>query len=89
MNNCKLEEGPSYQCCCSCVSLVEDYSHPITDGKNVTNLRGYVCTSDGLHYSSGWPEHSKGCEMYTPRSKETLNTLIEKLEILNVDTNNK
>jgi hypothetical protein len=60
-------------CCCQCRWLAEDYSHPMTDGKKCTEQRGFVCLSpefeeDGVfHVSSGWPEHSSSCEMFTRR----------------------
>lgn len=55
-------------CCCSCQFQAVDRSHPCTDGKMITEKRGWICflpelEGDGI---SGWPEHG-GCECYQRR----------------------
>jgi len=66
---CQLKEPPFRQCCCNCKHHIPDYSHPETDGKSVSNQRGWICLfggdKDGAF--SGWPEHSVGCELYNRR----------------------
>lgn len=65
---CQLEEPPFYQCCCRCQYLVEDRSHPHTDGQSMANIRGYICGAPEMGYMmSGWPRHSVGCEMFSDR----------------------
>lgn len=67
-DNCYLPKEPFFQCCCNCESHKEDHSHPSIDGERVTNVKGYICIADGTHFTSGWPLHSVGCEMYIPKA---------------------
>lgn len=62
----KNAPGHGEQCCCNCRSLKIDHSHPLTDGKPCSNLRGFICTADGDQCYSGWRPHGL-CEMWTPR----------------------
>ena len=64
---CYKKDPDIQQCCCICMSHRKDYSHPHTDGKAVTNVRGYICQTDSIGDSgphSGWPKHSVGCELF-------------------------
>lgn len=63
---CCLEEWQG--CCCQCRWRLTDYSHPLTDGKNMLEKRGYICiaftqmeATDLAH--SGWCEHGM-CELF-------------------------
>ncbi len=65
--NLKCHNNRFNQCCCTCLSHIPDHSHPHHDGKPVTNIKGWICYIDlsgDIHASSGWPEHSMGCELY-------------------------
>jgi hypothetical protein len=69
---CHLGHDPHPdQCCCVCVNLCDDMSHPHTDGGRVTNRRGWACVVGGT-CSSGWPEHSIGCELFERRQRKLL-----------------
>jgi hypothetical protein len=67
------------QCCCSCQFQLEDHSHPHTDGKSMTAIRGYICAPSPEEWAygevdrpiamSGWPKHSCGCELYMKRKE--------------------
>lgn len=70
-NSCQLKVKPFKQCCCKCQYLLKDMSHPTTDGKAASHLRGYICAAfayEGIAHS-GWSKHSCGCEMYTEKKK--------------------
>lgn len=73
-NECWLNKLPFYQCCCKCKYHIEDYSHPETDRKPIFHIRGYICLApeitEGKGAFSGWPKHSIGCELYTPKENE-------------------
>lgn len=64
---CSLAEYNA--CCCTCRRHIPDYSHPITDGKRISEQRGWVCmplefcAEEGPIVFSGWPKHGL-CEMY-------------------------
>lgn len=75
---CQLN-GRFKQCCCNCSYHWQDNHHCTTappeirrDADCVCSVRkGWACvvfkvTKGGPIYS-GWPEHSIGCEMYTPK----------------------
>jgi hypothetical protein len=74
---CYMEKQFS-MCCCQCVFLVKDYSHPCSDGKPASNFKSFACIGllieDRFHPESGihseWPEHGFGCEMFQDRRKE-------------------
>lgn len=53
-------------CCCECKFRYNDWSHPHTNGNNISVLRGYICWTPVLGAMSGWDEHGM-CEMFTPR----------------------
>ena len=63
---CFKNEPPFNQCCCMCGYHFEDHSHPTTDGKQITEIKGYACCC--FEYKcivfSGWPKHSMGCELF-------------------------
>jgi hypothetical protein len=61
-NQCTLLEHR--QCCCACKNLKEDRSHPCTDGRTVSDVRGYICNPEEGVYFSGWDLHSYGCELF-------------------------
>ena len=71
---CFKTEPPFFQCCCECQYHLEDCSHPLTDGKSVLEVKGYVCCCYDMKAKvfSGWPKHSIGCELYTKKHKEML-----------------
>lgn len=58
-------------CCCTCRWLAEDFSHPDTDGGQISTRIGFICmapefvdeTTGRGHFFSGWDEHGF-CEMY-------------------------
>lgn len=47
-------------CCCTCVHHHEDHSHPVTNGRSCTEVRGWICASPEDGWASGWGEHG-GC----------------------------
>lgn len=56
-------------CCCQCRWRLTDYSHPSTNGKPMTEKRGYICIAftqmEGMDMAhSEWPEHGM-CELFT------------------------
>ena len=65
-NSCCLEVWGD--CCCTCLWHYVDRSHPITDGKLMSDTRGYICAEPFLGYHSGWPEHGM-CECWEQRPK--------------------
>ena len=79
---CQLAVEPFKQCCCNCVHHWQDFHHCTTKpilrkrlgGCVCSQPKGWICVgmrADGgdlVH--SGWPEHSIGCEMYTPKPKQ-------------------
>lgn len=72
MNNveCRLSSQGG-QCCCTCAHHLKDFSHPETDGKPITNQRGWICANPevgGLR--SGWGEHGL-CECHRERDCQT------------------
>ena len=61
---------PKYQqCCCTCQFRLNDWSHPDTDGKRMSNLRGYICANPELGHYSGWGPHGL-CECWGKREKQ-------------------
>lgn len=65
-NRCAKHSPPFYQCCCECKNRLTDYSHPWTDGKKASKIRGYICHVPEYGFThSGWCEHSIGCELIT------------------------
>lgn len=81
---CQLEVEPFKQCCCNCKHHWQDFHHCITAPKDVkpgaggcqcSVPKGWACVvkklvdPGGGRIHSGWPEHSIGCEMYTPVKK--------------------
>jgi len=71
---CQLGVGPFFQCCCNCKLRLTDYKHCTIHGRGADGcccheVKGYVCiafASEGIVHSE-WPEHSCGCELYSPR----------------------
>jgi len=61
---CQIEQWG--QCCCSCKWRYVDRSHPGTDGKPMSNTRGYICAEPFLGYHSEWSEHGI-CECWIER----------------------
>ena len=76
---CWLNDHKIHQCCCACRSHLKDFEHcshnPVLraeKGKCVCWIqKGWICANpeiyEGKGGSSGWPEHSIGCELYQPR----------------------
>lgn len=68
--------GPFRQCCCNCKHHLQDFHHCTTawdmresHGGCVCSVpKGWICYGTGRAHS-GWPEHSIGCEMYSPVKK--------------------
>jgi hypothetical protein len=64
-------ESKLHQCCCNCLNHYKDMSHPRTDGATMDHQKGWVCFNPNPNFEgicfSGWPEHSVGCEAYTPK----------------------
>ena len=59
------KDFPYGQCCCNCRWHIGDYSHPLTDGKDVDKQRGWICLAPEMRGGfSEWSEHSL-CEMWT------------------------
>lgn len=50
-------------CCCNCKFHHEDHSHPLTDGGEVTHIRGWICGGSELGFYSEWGEHGL-CECH-------------------------
>lgn len=78
---CQIGEKPwPDQCCCKCASLLTDFWHcrrmpddlKVARGCGCEVIRGYICVAAEIHEGksgqSGWPHHSKGCEMFTKRT---------------------
>ena len=79
MNKCWLKEDIN-QCCCNCQHHVPDYYHCTIDTQLRDHTGGCVCSiqkgwicagfahmEGESRYISNWPEHSVGCELYTPK----------------------
>ena len=65
MSECQKDQSPFYQCCCQCKWHIKDFGHPLTNGKSVSEQRGWICLAYDLSCAfSGWPEHSVGCEFF-------------------------
>lgn len=62
---CRFDEHGA--CCCTCRYRLDDYSHPLTDGRPCTEQRGYICNNPELGAYSGWSEHGL-CECHQPAS---------------------
>lgn len=67
--NCE-KDIPGVGCCCVCIHHHPDYSHPLTDGKRMSEQRGWVCYPPEFEGAvfSGWSEHGI-CEMFTDKRK--------------------
>lgn len=69
---CCLDDAYAYsldQCCCKCMWHVPVFSHPKTDGKSITNQKGWACIGfpddeKEIYCFSGWKKHSCGCELF-------------------------
>lgn len=61
--------------CKNCANLAEDHSHPITDGKSISALRGYVCLAPEFYEKNGMKIVFSGwkltgcCECYEKRNR--------------------
>jgi hypothetical protein len=69
--SCQLNKPPFFQCCCQCKFHIPDhYRH--SDRLHKKGLcykqKGWICDPqhEGIGATSGWPEHSVGCELFTP-----------------------
>lgn len=83
VGDCQLNSGPFFQCCCNCEHHWQDNHHCTTSpelrerhgGCVCSQSKGWICVlgrfmGDGSsRVYSGWPEHSVGCECYTPIKK--------------------
>lgn len=85
VSECTLNEHG--QCCCNCEYHLRDYYHCSThrELRNALKVdqcicslpKGWVCAgfafAEGLgQVNSEWPEHSIGCELYSPiKQKES------------------
>lgn len=73
-NPCQMTVEPFKQCCCTCESHLPTHEHCTTsklkskDGCACNIQNGWACVppGEGKVYIN-WPEHSCGCELYTPR----------------------
>lgn len=81
-NWCGLRDDPHFkQCCCNCIYRLPVFFNCSTNpkpapethkGKCVCNVqKGWACVHPemGAVYDN-WPEHSVGCELYTPKQEE-------------------
>ena len=78
---CWLNDPKIHQYCCSCEFHLIDYEHcdhnrELRDktGKCICNIqKGWICCNpeiyEGKGASSGWPEHSIGCELYKKKGR--------------------
>lgn len=74
MEACQLD-SQWQQCCCNCIYHWQDFHHCTTAPKMkrcaCSVPKGWACVvfkvTEGGPIYSGWPEHSVGCEMYTPK----------------------
>lgn len=61
-----------YGACRDCKFLVEMCSHPLTDGKPLSNQIGYACivfyALENGPIVPNWPTGSPGCEMFTKKA---------------------
>ena len=80
MSDCTLAEG---QCCCNCVYLRPVHFHCCTEPKPTDEQKaaagvkgrcvcavqkGWACCQPELgRIYDNWPQHSFGCELYTPK----------------------
>lgn len=83
MNKCFLTEPDWFQCCCNCVYLRPVHHHCTTEPKPTKEQmngrgcqcgvqKGWACTSPEIgRIYDNWPEHSVGCELYTPLYKHS------------------
>ncbi len=79
MPKCKIDKEGG-QCCCQCVSLIQDFHHCGTnkamklanEGKCICDKpKGWICAPPGSkHAHSGWSQHSCGCELFSRRKSE-------------------
>lgn len=68
-NPCQMTEPPFYQCCCNCKHRVMAMPKVNTEGEP-----GFACavpmSMEGDPFRRmvfvNWPEHSCGCELYSP-----------------------
>lgn len=80
-NDCQMTVEPFYQCCCNCNFHFPVNFHCCTEPKPDKSLhpdskcccsvqKGWACfPQDSKEIYDNWPEHSCGCEMYTPKNK--------------------
>jgi len=82
VSDCQLAVEPFFQCCCNCKHHWQDFHHCTTAPADLPQKKkgrcacsvpkGWICVGlravgDGsIGVYSGWPEHSIGCEMYSP-----------------------
>lgn len=69
------------QCCCNCEYRLPVMHHCTTSSPSVRKdnggcccdkQKGWACVPPGLGaVHDEWPEHSCGCELYTPKIKAT------------------
>lgn len=75
-SSCTLNEAGIMQCCCNCVHLRAVHYHCCTS-PTPKDLMGCVCSvrkgwacvlPDHDRVYDNWPQHSSGCELYTPKN---------------------
>lgn len=66
-----MTDRPNVKKCLDCQNFLEVRSHPCTDGKPITNKRGYACVlflEEGVVFDGWSPEGC--CECWTPRNRQ-------------------
>jgi hypothetical protein len=85
--DCQMDVEPMKQCCCNCAFHLPVHFHCCTsltlsaeqkkaagvEGRCVCGVqKGWACVQpDGGRVYDNWPEHSCGCELYTPKTTGT------------------
>jgi hypothetical protein len=66
------KESNNGRCCCNCNNRLTDHSSPNTDGKPISEVRGFICfiENDGKVIAfSGWREHGL-CELWESKIRK-------------------
>ena len=78
MPMCQMNVEPFFQCCCKCVYHLSVNYHCTTSpqmrhdvgGCCCSVQKGWACVApDFNRVFDSWPEHSCGCELFTPKNK--------------------
>jgi len=78
IEKCYLKVKEIKQCCCNCIHHLPVHQHCITSNRLKNELgccchiqKGWACVfPEENRVYDNWPEHSVGCELYTPKTKK-------------------